>query len=197
MARGFFGSTRMPCTLRSTTRLKPWMSDATIGTPAAIASSSTIPNDSWPVFGAQKMSADREVADLVVVAHPSQPLDVADAAQADEAAVLAQLRPGPDHQQPRVDLALAEAVVGLEQVDEALALLEAADEQDVQGPVAQLLERLGIRETLEVDAVRDDAVLAREVAVDEVARRAADRDAAIQLVGQAVRRSACRSSTTG
>ncbi len=57
-ARGFFGSTSRPWTLRSTTRLKPWMSDATIGTPAAIASSSTIPKDSCPVFGAQKMSDD-------------------------------------------------------------------------------------------------------------------------------------------
>ncbi len=40
------------------TFLKPWMSEATIGTPAAIASSRTMPNDSWPVFGAQKMSAE-------------------------------------------------------------------------------------------------------------------------------------------
>ena len=32
--------------------------EQTTGTPAAIASSSTMPKLSWPVFGAQKMSAD-------------------------------------------------------------------------------------------------------------------------------------------
>ena len=63
----------------------------------------------------------------------------------DEALVLAQLRARADDQQTRVDLALAQPVVGLEQVDQALALLEPADEQDVERAVAQLLEGLGHR----------------------------------------------------
>ena len=39
-------------------------------------------------------------------------------------------------------MALAEAVIGLEQVDEALALLEAPHEKDVEGSVAELVDRL-------------------------------------------------------
>ena len=75
-------------------------------------------------------------------------------------------------------------MVGLEQVGQALALLEAPDEQDVQRAVAQLLERLGAREPVEVDAVGNDPVLAGEVAVDEVPRRPADGDPAVELVRQ-------------
>ena len=61
-------------------------------------------------------------------------------------------------------LALAQSVIGLQQVGQTLALLEAPDEQDVQRAVAQLLERLGIGEEVEVDPVRDDRVVAGEVA---------------------------------
>ena len=67
---------------------------------------------------------------------------------------------------------------------QALPLLEAADEQDVQGAVAQLLVGLGGLKGFEVDAVRDDLVLAREIAVDEVACSTRDRDPAVELVGE-------------
>jgi hypothetical protein len=80
---------------------------------------------------------------------------------------------------------LAQAVVCAEQVDQPLALLEAADEEDVDGAVAQLLERLRIGESVQVDPVGDDPVVAGEVAADEVSRRPADRDAAVQLVVEA------------
>jgi len=113
-----------------------------------------------------------EVADLVLVGDTAEPLDVADAAQADEAAVLAPLRPVADDEQARIDAALAQSVIRLEQVAEALSVLEAADEQDVQHAIAQILERLGVLEALEVDAVRDDPVVAGEVSVDEVPGRA-------------------------
>ena len=69
-------------------------------------------------------------------------------------------------------------------MDQPLALLEPADEQDVERPVAQLLVRLGLGESLEVDAVRDDLVLAGEVAADEVARRAGDGDPPVEPLGQ-------------
>ena len=78
-------------------------------------------------------------------------------------------------------MALAEAVIGLEQVDEALAFLEAPHEQDVQRPVAELIHRLGVRVKVDVDPVRDDPVVAREVAADKVARRPGDRNPALQL----------------
>ena len=62
---------------------------------------------------------------------------------ADEALVLAQLRPGAGHEQASVDLPLAQPVVGLEQMDQPLALLEAADKQDVERAVAKVLVGLG------------------------------------------------------
>ena len=56
-ASGSRGSTSKPLTFRCTTRLYPWMSLATTAQPAAIASSSTMPNDSCPVDGATKIDA--------------------------------------------------------------------------------------------------------------------------------------------
>ena len=49
----FFGLTSSPSTPFESTRLNPSMRDAAIGLPAAIASSSTMPKLSRPVFGAQ------------------------------------------------------------------------------------------------------------------------------------------------
>jgi hypothetical protein len=54
---------------------------------------------------------------------------------------------------------LPEAVVAAEQVREALAVFEAPHEEDVQCAVAQLVERLGIGEGLDLDPVGDDPVV--------------------------------------
>ena len=69
-------------------------------------------------------------------------------------------------------------------MDEALALFQAPHEEDVERPVPQLVERLRGRVALDVHPVRDDSVVPREVAADEVAGRAGDRDAALKLCGQ-------------
>ena len=52
-AASFFGLTSNPSTPFDSTRLNPSMRDAAIGLPADIASSSTMPKLSRPVFGAQ------------------------------------------------------------------------------------------------------------------------------------------------
>ena len=60
IAFGSRGGTSTAWTPRRTTPLYPWMSLATIGAPAAIASRSTMPNDSPPVAGVTKTSAVRK-----------------------------------------------------------------------------------------------------------------------------------------
>ena len=71
----------------------------------------------------------------------------------------------------------------LEQVEQALARLVPADEQDVRGAVLPAGERDRAGEARDVDAVRDDLVVAREEPVDEVARGRADRDPAVEPGG--------------
>ena len=68
----------------------------------------------------------------------------------------------------------------LEQVEQSLAWLVAAHEQDVGRAVLPARDRHGRREPGDVDAVGDDLVVAREIAVDEMTRRGADGDAAMQ-----------------
>ena len=80
---------------------------------------------------------------------------------------------------------LAQDAMGLEQVEQALARLVAADEQDVRRAVLPARERDGVREAADVDAVGDDLVVAREEAIDEVAGRGAHRDPAVQPAGVA------------
>ena len=87
--------------------------------------------------------------------------------------------------------------MGLEQVEQALARLVAADEQDVRRPVLPARERDGGGEAGDVDAVGDDLVVAREEAVDEVARGGADRDPAVEPGGIAAHHPAARARTTG
>src|SRR6185503_7702887 len=130
-----------------------------------------------------------EVAHLLVVAHPPEPFDVANPSQPDEAAIFPALRAVANDEEPCVDLPLPEAVVCLQQMDEALALLESTHEEEVQRPVAQLLVWLGTRKALQIDAVRNDPVVPGEVAVDEVHGRARDGDPAVELVCQPARES--------
>jgi len=47
-------------------------------------------------------------------------------------------------------VALAQAVVRLEQVNEALALLEPADEEDVERSIAKLLDRYTLKDIVEI-----------------------------------------------
>ena len=78
-------------------------------------------------------------------------------------------------------MALAQAVVRLEQVNEALALLEPADEEDVERSIAKLLDRRCGGEALNVDAVGDDPIVPREISADEMPSRAGDRDSALEF----------------
>ena len=122
------------------------MSEATIGAPAAIASSSTIPNDSPPVAGDAKTVAVRKSwAFSASVTRPEE-LDALEAAGRHVAPRLALLRPRADDQQPRPVAGLAQDPVGLEQVEEALARLVPADEQDVRRAVLPAGERDGVGE---------------------------------------------------
>jgi len=70
------------------------------------------------------------------------------------------------------------------------ALLEAAHEEDVGRPVAPALDRLDALVAGQVHAVGDELVVAREVAVDEVARRGADGDAPVEASGVAAQEAA-------
>ena len=116
---------------------------------------------------------------------PAEELDALEAAGRDVAPRLALLRPGADDQQAAVAAGLAQDPVGLEQVEQALARLVATDEQDVRRAVLPARDRDGVGEARDVDAVGDDLVVAREVAVDEVAGRGADRDPAVEPRGVA------------
>jgi hypothetical protein len=122
------------------------MSDATIGVPAAIASSRTIPKDAPGLAGQRSLADDKQAA---------------------------------------VAARLAQDPVRLQQVEQALARLVPAHEQQVPLAVLPAGQRDRALEAGDVDAVRDHLVLAREVAVDEVLRRAADRDPAVETLGVA------------
>jgi hypothetical protein len=80
--------------------------------------------------------------------------------------------------------------VGLEEVQQALARLVAADEQHVRGAVLPSCQWHGVRVAGDVDAVGDDLVVTGEEAVDEVARRGADGDPAVQAGRVAAQRPA-------
>src|SRR4051812_38467731 len=91
--------------------------------------------------------------------------------------------PVADDDQPRLRDTRAQGPVGAKQVTESLALLEPADEQDVQVLVSQVPDRrvAGLVD-IDVDTVRDDLhIELGEVAVDERARRLADSDRAMQV----------------
>jgi len=70
--------------------------------------------------------------------------------------------------------------MGLEQVQQALAGLVPPDEQHVRRAVLPAGDRHRVGEPADVDPVGDDLVVAREEAVDEVARRGAHGDPAVQ-----------------
>ena len=113
-------------------------------------------------------------------------LDAAQLARGDVAARLGRLGPGAHEEQPAGEPLEAELVVGAQQVHQPLAALEATEEEDVRDPVAPARERRRVAELAQVDAVGDDLVLAGEVAADEMACRGADRDAAVELLGEAL-----------
>ena len=117
---------------------------------------------------------------LLGVRHAAEEFDRLEAAGRDVAARLALLRPRADHQQPVLVPGPAQDAVRLEQVEQALARFVATDEQDVRRAVLPARERDGAGEARDVDAVGDDLVVAREEAVDEMARRRADRDPAVE-----------------
>ena len=71
----------------------------------------------------------------------------------------------------------------LEQVEKPLARFVPTDEQHVRRPVLPARDGHGVRDARNIDPVRDDLVVAREVAVDEVARRRRHRDPAVQPLG--------------
>src|SRR5438046_75806 len=79
-----------------------------------------------------------------------------------------EVRAAADDDQSGVRIPLLQPRVRLGEVERALPRLDPADEQDVRLPVAVLRERLRAREEVDVDAVRDDPVVAREVARDEM-----------------------------
>ncbi len=145
-----------------------------------------MPNDSPPVAGEAYTSAVRNSwAFSVSVTRPRNSTPCRPAGR-DIAARLALLRSGADHQQARLGARLAQDAVGLEQVEQALARLVAAHEQDVGRAVLPAGDGHGVGEARDVDAVGDDLVVAREEAVDEVAGRGAHRDPAVEPAGMAL-----------
>jgi hypothetical protein len=124
------------------------------------------------------------------VRHASQELDAAQPARRDVPPRLALLRPPADQQQPRLHPVAAQDPVRLQDVEDALAGLEPAHEQHVRRPVLPARQRDRAPEPVEVDAVRDDLVVARKVPIDEVARGGRHRDPAVEPVGVALERPA-------
>src|SRR5439155_24899635 len=98
-----------------------------------------------------------------------------------EAADVTDLWPAADDDEPRLRIFGLETRVRAREVHGALARLDASDEEDVHLAVAELGERLRVRVEVDVDPVRDDPVLAREVARNEGPRRARTRDALVEL----------------
>src|SRR5512135_1222542 len=103
-------------------------------------------------------------ARLVDVAHSTGKEHVADVVVVDEALELADLRPRAREDEPRLGAARLELRVRAHEIHRALAWLAAADEEDVRLPVPELREWLRVRVEVDVDAVRDDAVVVLEVA---------------------------------
>ena len=93
------------------------------------------------------------------------------------------LRPRTNDEQPTAGPGLAQDPMGLEQVKQALAWLQPTDKQDIGHAVLPARKRNGAGEARNVDAVGDHLVLAREEPVDEMARRRADRDPAVETRG--------------
>lgn len=88
-----------------------------------------------------------------------------------------------DNKQPHFRAGPLHLLVCLQQVLEALALVQPADEQDVRPPIVELRPwRLRCGEERVVNTVRDDPVLTREETRDILARLLTDSDAAIQPV---------------
>ena len=117
---------------------------------------------------------------LLLVADPTEELDALEPARRDVPPGFPAERTGARDEEPAVAAGLAQDPVRLEQLEEALARLEPAHEEQVPRPVLPARERDGPLERVDIDAVRDDLVLAGEVAVDEVLRSAADRDPAVE-----------------
>ncbi len=80
--------------------------------------------------------------------------------------------------------------MGLEEVQEALAWLMASHEQHVGRAILPAGDRDGVGVPADVDAIGDDLVVARKEAVDEMARRSAHRDPAVQPLRMAAERAA-------
>ena len=127
---------------------------------------------------------------LLLVAHPAEELDALHPTRQDVAARLAFLRAGADDEQPASASGLAQDAVRREEVEEPLARLVAADEEDVVDAVLPPREGDGALVAHHVDAIRDDLVVAGEVAVDEMARGRAHRDPAVEAVRVAAHRAA-------
>src|SRR3989442_1376658 len=121
-------------------------------------------------------------ARLVAVVDAAREEHVGDAFPADEPPHVPELRPPVADDEAGVRMLLLELRIGAQEVHRALARLEPADEEDVDLAVAVLGEGACVPVELDVDAVRDDPVIAREVARDEVPRRARDGDACVELV---------------
>src|SRR5204862_1953800 len=123
---------------------------------------------------------------LVQLADAAEQLHAGQTSSGDVAPHLSLLGTGADHQQSRVQPLAAYLAVGLEQVGQALAWLEAADVEDVRCAVAPASEGHHVIEGAQVDAVGNDLVVAGEVALDEVPSGGADCDASMQPAGEAL-----------
>ena len=118
----------------------------------------------------------------LVVVDAAEELDAAELARRQVAPGLLVLGAATDDEEPALAAGLAQDPVRLEQVEEALARLEPADEQDVLGAVLPAGDRDRPLEPADVDAVGDDLVVAREEAVDEVPRGSGDGDPAMDTL---------------
>jgi len=117
---------------------------------------------------------------LLGVRHPTEELHGLETACRHIAARLALLRSRSDDEEAILVAGPAEDAVRLEQVEQALARLEATDEQDVRSAVLPARDRHSPGETRDIHAVGDHLVVAREEAVDEMSRGRADRDPAVE-----------------
>ena len=154
------------------------MSDASTAVPAAIASSRTMPNDSWPSAGAQKIVRRLEPRRLLVVGDATEPLDVRACARSRRACVS-----GPSLATQSTASRSSPAHASSSTL-ESLARLVTTEEQH-GGPRGR--HRVRLREAVEVHAVRQHDVRAAERLLGHPARVGRDRGADRELARRAHR----------
>ena len=120
------------------------------------------------------------VARQILIGDVTDEMDILKSPFADDPRALPVHAPRSYDQQPAIRELPPHLRISPQHVREPFALLHAALKQDVELPVLVRGHRRRVRVLVRVDAVRDDRVVAREVAIGELSRGLRNGDALIQ-----------------